>query len=164
MKKFSYLLVVAMFMSACGQRAPRTAADAHDVHTPVQLGEVRRGVIAGSQEDLETRAGNMIHFEFDRHSLTPEATEILRRQAAWLQQFPRVNIIIEGHADNRGTRQYNLALGERRANAAMRFLIAQGVPASRITTVSYGKDRPIRLGNTEEDHAMNRRGVTLIVN
>jgi peptidoglycan-associated lipoprotein len=160
MKKYSYLLVVALFMAGCGGEEPKTSGDASG---SVELGEVKRGVVAGSQEDLNTRAGNVVYFEFDRHSLTLEATNILRKQAAWLKLFPKTNVVVEGHCDDRGTRKYNQALGERRANSAKRFLIAQGIPAARISTVSYGKDKPVALGDTEEAYAKNRRDVTLIV-
>ena len=86
----------------------------------------------------------------------------MKKQAAWLKMYPKVNIIIEGNCDERGTRKYNQALGEKRANAAKRYLIAQGISAKRITTVSYGKDKPAVLGNTEEAYAKNRRDVTII--
>ena len=120
------------------------------------------GVEAGSQADLEVRAGNTVYFDYDKYALTSEATKTLKKQAAWLKLFPKVNVVVEGHCDERGTRKYNQALGEKRANAAKRYLIAQGLSAKRITTVSYGKDRPAVLGATESAYAKNRRDVTII--
>jgi len=160
MKKYNYLFALALLVAGCGDKNPNTGADDNG---PVELGDVKRGVTAGSQEDLETRAGSTIHFDFDKYALTPEATKILRKEAAWLKLFPKTNVIIEGHTDSRGTRKYNQALGERRANAAKRYLIVQGIPAARISTVSYGKDRPIAAEETEAAHAKNRRAVTIVV-
>ena len=165
MKKYSYILAAALFVAGCNGGNPKgtgagNAGSAYD--KDAELGEVKKGIVAGSQQDLEVRAGNVINFEFDKHALTPEATRILKKQAAWLKLFPKTDIIIEGHCDDRGTRKYNQALGERRANAAKRFLVAQGIPAARISTVSYGKDRPVALGDTEAAHAKNRRDVTIV--
>ena len=159
-KVLNYLAVAGLVLavSACGKEEPETSVDNSDV----VISEEVKGVIAGTQADLEARAGNVVYFGYDKSSLSPEATKTLKKQAAWLKMFPDVNIIIEGNCDDRGTRKYNQALGEKRANAAKRYLIAQGISAKRITTVSYGKDRPAVLGNTEEAYAKNRRDVTVI--
>ena len=116
----------------------------------------------GSQQDLEASAGDRIFFAFDRSDITPESQEILARQADWLRRYPNVTVTIEGHCDERGTREYNLALGERRAQAAKNVLVALGIPASRISTISYGKERPAVVGSTEEAYAQNRRAVTVV--
>ena len=121
-----------------------------------------RNIVPGSQQDLEASAGDRIFFAFDRSDISPEAREILTRQAEWLRRYPNVTVTIEGHCDERGTREYNLALGERRAQAAKNVLVALGIPASRISTVSYGKERPAVVGSTEEAWAQNRRAVTVV--
>ena|SRR5215472_8247315 len=121
-----------------------------------------RNAVPGSQQDLEASAGDRIFFAFDRSDITPESQEILARQADWLRRYPNVTVMIEGHCDERGTREYNLALGERRAQAAKNVLVALGIPASRISTISYGKERPAVVGSTEEAYAQNRRAVTVV--
>src|ERR1700758_2647259 len=121
-----------------------------------------RNALPGSQQDLEASAGDRIFFSFDRSDISPEARETLARQADWLRRYPNVTVTIEGHCDERGTREYNLALGERRAQAAKNVLVALGIPASRISTISYGKERPAVVGSTEEAYAQNRRAVTVV--
>jgi peptidoglycan-associated lipoprotein len=121
-----------------------------------------RNALPGSQQDLEASAGDRVFFAFDRSDITPEAQEILARQADWLRRYPNVTVTIEGHCDERGTREYNLALGERRAQAVKNVLVASGIPASRISTISYGKERPAVVGSSEEAYAQNRRAVTIV--
>jgi peptidoglycan-associated lipoprotein len=116
----------------------------------------------GSQEDLVVNVGDRVFYGFNRYDLTPEARATLDRQAAWLKQYPNVTVTVEGHADERGTREYNLALGERRANSAKNYLVAQGTNPSRVKTISYGKERPAVLGSSEASWAQNRRGVTVV--
>src|ERR1700756_4274065 len=116
----------------------------------------------GSQQDLAATAGDRIFFSFDSAEITAESRQILQRQAEWLKRYSNVSVTIEGHCDERGTREYNLALGERRAQAAKNVLVALGIPASRISTISYGKERPAVAGSTEEAYAQNRRAVTTI--
>jgi len=101
-------------------------------------------------------------FGFDQYDLSGEARATLDRQAAWLRQNPQRAITIEGHCDERGTREYNLALGERRANAVKNYLVTVGIPANRIRTLSYGKERPAAIGSSEQSWAQNRRGVTVV--
>ncbi|MEZ0244543.1 MAG: peptidoglycan-associated lipoprotein Pal [Sphingomonas sp.] len=105
-----------------------------------------------------------IHFALDQYDIDPEARSILDSQARWLVSHPNTRITIEGHCDERGTREYNLALGDRRANAAKNYLAARGVSPSRITTISYGKERPVALGSDEQSWAANRRAVTIVIN
>ena len=119
-------------------------------------------VVPGSERDFIVNVGDRVHFLVDQWSLTPEAQDILRRQAEWLNRYPSVTVRIEGHADERGTREYNLALSARRAQAVKRFLISQGVAANRISTIAFGKERPIALCDAERCWAQNRRAVTVI--
>jgi peptidoglycan-associated lipoprotein len=116
----------------------------------------------GSQQDLAATAGDRVFFAYDESTISGEGQQILQRQAQWLQRYPQVSITIEGHCDERGTREYNLALGERRAQAVKKVLMALGVPAGRIQTISYGKDRPIVVGSDEAGYAQNRVGITTV--
>jgi peptidoglycan-associated lipoprotein len=119
-------------------------------------------IVPGSQQDLAATAGDRVFFAFDRSDINAEGQQTLQRQAAWLQRYPNVAVRIEGHCDERGTREYNLALGERRANAVKNVLIAEGVSSARISTISYGKERPIVLGSNEEAWAQNRVAITTL--
>jgi peptidoglycan-associated lipoprotein len=116
----------------------------------------------GSQEDLVANVGDRVFFDFDRSSIRADQRPVLERQAAWMARHPEVQVAVEGHADERGTREYNLALGQRRANAARDVLVAGGVSSARVSTISYGKDRPASLGSNEEAWAQNRRAVTVV--
>lgn len=120
------------------------------------------GVEPGSQEDLEVTVGDRVFFDYDSAVLSPLATQTLDRQAAWLQQYPDVSVTIEGHADERGTREYNLALGDRRANAVKNYLVALDLDPARVLTISYGEERPAEPGNDESAWAKNRRAVTVV--
>jgi len=120
------------------------------------------GAGPGTQADMVAQAGSdRVLFAFDSYALDEAARQTLGAQASWLGQYPAVRVTVEGHTDERGTREYNLALGERRANAAKNFLAAQGVDSSRISIISYGKERPEADGSTEEAWAKNRRAVTI---
>ena len=123
---------------------------------------VKAGPAAGSQEDLVANVGDRVFFDFDKYNLAPEARATLAKQAAWLQRYSSVTVRVEGHADERGTREYNLALGERRANSVKDYLITLGIRASRIATISYGKERPVALGSNDQAWSQNRRGVTTV--
>lgn len=116
----------------------------------------------GSQEDLVANVGDRVFFAFDSSVIGADQRPTLERQARWMQQYPQVTVTVEGHADERGTREYNLALGQRRANAARDVLVANGVAGARIATISYGKDRPAALGSDEAAWAQNRRAVTVV--
>ncbi len=132
--------------------------------TPVVTEPVQQSTITpGSLEDFRQNVGERVYFDLDQYRLDSDDQEILRRQAAWLNAYPNVRVLIAGNADERGTREYNLALGERRANAAKDYLVSLGVSASRIDTVSYGKERPIAAGSNEESWALNRNAWTQIV-
>jgi peptidoglycan-associated lipoprotein len=118
--------------------------------------------VPGSEQDFTVNVGDRVFFLEDKSTLTPEAQETLRRQAQWLNQYGRVTVQVEGHADERGTREYNIALSARRATAAREFLISQGVAANRISSIAYGKERPAALCDAEQCWSQNRRAVTVI--
>ena len=119
-------------------------------------------VTPGSVADFRQNVGDRVYFDTDMSSVREDGRATLTKQAAWLKQYANYQITIEGHCDERGTREYNLALGERRATAVRQFLIAQGIPAARIKTISYGKERPEVVGSDEGSWARNRRGVTTL--
>ena len=116
----------------------------------------------GSAEQFAAEVGDRIYFAEDQSTLSPEGAETLRRQAQWLQQYAGVAIQVEGHADERGTREYNIALSARRATAAREFLIAQGIDKDRVSSIAYGKERPAALCDAEQCWSQNRRAVTVI--
>jgi peptidoglycan-associated lipoprotein len=116
----------------------------------------------GSAQEFAVSVGDRVFFDYDKYDLSGEARSTIDRQAAWLKQYPAVSVTVEGHADERGTREYNLALGERRAASVRNYLVALGVQANRISTVSFGKERPAVLGAGEQAWAQNRRAVTVI--
>ena len=118
--------------------------------------------VPGSEQDFTVNVGDRVFFLEDKSTLTPEAQETLRRQSAWLNKYGRVTVQVEGHADERGTREYNIALSARRATAAREFLISQGVAANRISSIAYGKERPAALCDAEQCWSQNRRAVTVI--
>lgn len=120
-------------------------------------------ITPGSLEDFRVNVGERVYFDLDQYRLDSDDQDILRRQAAWLQAYPNVRVLVAGNADERGTREYNLALGERRASAAKDYLVSLGVSASRIDTVSYGKERPIAAGTNDQSWALNRNAWTQIV-
>lgn len=116
----------------------------------------------GSQEDLVANVGDRVFFDTDRSTIRPDGRATLDKQSAWLKQNPSTTITVEGHADERGTREYNLALGNRRATAVKNYLVATGINANRITTISYGKERPAVVGSNEQAWSQNRRGVSVV--
>ena len=120
------------------------------------------GPVPGTQQDLVVNVGDRVFFGYDQFDLTPEGQSTLNMQAEWMKRFPNVNVTIEGHCDERGTREYNLALGDKRASAVKNYLMALGVPATRINTISYGKERPAVMGSNPSAWAQNRRGVTVV--
>ena len=116
----------------------------------------------GSEADLVANVGDRVYFEFNQNTLSSEAQATLGRQAAWLARYPQVTIQLAGNCDDRGTDEYNIALGNRRANAARDYLVAQGVSADRISTISYGKDRPTATGDDEQSWTQNRNAITAV--
>lgn len=162
-----WLVVTAAFglLAAC-EAAPHDEADsAAGGYTDggYVSGAPDSSIIAGSQADLEATAGDRVFFDYDSSVLSREAQSTLMQQAEWLKNNPGVKAVIEGHCDERGTREYNLALGERRASAAHDYLVSLGVPSDRLSTISYGKERPAVLGHDPSAWAQNRRAVTVVV-
>lgn len=164
--KMLSIVAVALLATACSskpeQAAQATTGGAVVAPPPAAQPAKPTGPVPGSAEDFIVNVGDRVFFGFDKFDLTPEATATLDRQAGWLKTYKSVTITIEGHADERGTREYNLALGERRANSVKSYLTAQGVDAARVQTISYGKERPQVVGSNEAAWTQNRRGVTVI--
>jgi len=119
-------------------------------------------ILPGSAEDFRVNVGDTVHFGYDQYNVEDNDKALLGRQAQWLAKYPAVRVSVEGHADERGTREYNLALGARRANAVKEYLVSQGVSAARVETISYGKERPICTESNEACWTQNRRGVTVV--
>ena len=127
-----------------------------------ELAQVEQTAVPGSERDFIVNVGDRVHFLVDQSTLTAQGQDTLRRQAAWMKQYPQVIVQVEGHADERGTREYNIALSARRSTASREFLIAQGIQPSRIATIAYGKERPVALCDAESCWSQNRRTVTLV--
>lgn len=167
MKSLKLLAMLsALTMVAACETAPQ---DSSNIDTTNQIGNntytggnTSGTVRPGTQADLEQNVGDRVFFGYDSSVLTAEGQATLERQAAWLKKYSTINVTVEGHADERGTREYNIALGERRANAAKNYLVSLGVDSSRLNVVSYGKERPAVLGSTEDAYAQNRRAVTVV--
>lgn len=123
---------------------------------------VSSGPVPGSQEDLVANVGDRVFYDLNRSTLRSDARTTLERQAAWLAKWSANNVQVAGNCDERGTQAYNIALGNRRASAARDFLVAKGVAASRITTISFGKDRPTALGSNEQAWSQNRNAITSV--
>ncbi len=145
--KLAGLGVVMLALSACASSTASTGPT---------------GPVPGSVEDLVVNVGDRVFFDFDQYNLKSSSQATLERQAAWLKTYSGVTLTVEGHCDERGTREYNLALGARRANAVKDYLVSLGVDPSRVTTISYGKERPAELGSNEAAWAANRRGVAVV--
>jgi len=158
--KIATLFAALLLVAACGTSPDESATAGGTGAAGATGGAGVAAVEPGSQADLETNVGDRVFFGFDRYDLSAEAQATLDRQAQWLQQYPNLRVTVEGHTDERGTREYNLALGDRRANAVRNYLIARGLSPDRIATVSYGKERPAVVGSNEAAWARNRRAVT----
>ena len=159
LKKFMCLMAALVMVSACDTTGTDDGTGGADGSgAGGKMGVAR----PGTQEDLVVNVGDRVFFGFDKSDLTAEARATLDRQASWLKKYATAKITMEGHCDERGTREYNLALGERRATAAKNYLVAAGITADRVKTVSYGKERPAVLGSNEASWAQNRRAVSVI--
>ena len=163
--KIVAVAAVGLFLAAC-ESAPQQAASTGGTGSSSQTATApaAAGIQSGSVQDFQVNVGDRVFFDYDKFEVKPAGKATLDKQAAWLKRFPQWKVVVEGHADERGTREYNLALGERRANAVKTYLANQGIPANRITTISYGKERPVALGSNEAAWAQNRRGVTVLSN
>jgi peptidoglycan-associated lipoprotein len=159
------VLAGALALSACAPKAPKALPPEPGPATSSEANPGTLGPVPGSQADFVAFAqgADTIYFDTDKSDLDPAATAALQKQAQWLLKYPNKKATIEGHCDERGTREYNLALGERRANAAKNYLVSIGVEPARLTTVSYGKERPVALGSDEASWAKNRRAVTVTI-
>ena len=164
MKQLPLVLCAALLVAGCAQ-SPFGRGGAADT---AGIGAGATGIAPGSASDPTSVAyfrqsvGDRVLFLVDQSTLTPEGRAVLSAQAQWLQQNPQYAVTIEGHADEQGTREYNLALGARRAAAAQEYLVSQGVAAGRLNTVSYGKERPLEICSEEACYAQNRRAVTVL--
>jgi len=148
-------LAAVALLAACSDKNAGTA-------TAGTGGAATSGPIPGSQEDLVANVGDRVFYDFDRSTLKPDARSTLDRQAGWLGKYPQVNVQVTGNCDDRGTEEYNLALGQRRANSSRDYLVARGVAGTRISTISYGKDRPTALGDNEQEWTQNRNAITSV--
>ena len=168
MRVMVFGIAMLLVFTACGKRVPPAqtgpAPSEQESAESEDLSEIDLVELPAMQADLIAQAGSdTIHFDTDQFSLDMADMDTLDAQASWLIAHSSLRASIEGHADERGTREYNLALAERRANSARDYLIARGVPASQLLLTSWGKERPVALGSTEEAWSRNRRSVTVIV-
>jgi len=138
------------------------AACSHPAPAPTVVAPPATGIVPGSQEDLVANVGDRVFYDFNTSNLRDDARSTLDKQAVWLVKYGSVNVQIAGNCDERGTEEYNLALGERRANASASYLKAKGVAAARMSTISYGKDRPTAQGSDEQAWAQNRNAITSV--
>jgi peptidoglycan-associated lipoprotein len=152
-------LAVTLAVAGCASK-PQTGPQTDSSMSDTSGGNINAA--PGSEQDLAQNVGDRVFFELDHSDLSQEARQTLDRQAAWLKKYPAVRVTLEGHCDERGTREYNMALGARRANAARAYLVALGIQTARIQTVSYGAERPAVLGTGESVWSQNRRAVTVV--
>ena len=172
--KFFISIFIVLFVAACATK-PKESADSSGSGSTSSSSDASSeggaitetdgsGIVSGSQEDLIVNVGDRVFFGYDSSDLDSDALELLQDQVAWLKQNSDVSVTIEGHCDERGTREYNLALGERRANAAKDYLMTYGISSDRISVLSYGKERPVDSGSNPLAWSKNRRSVTVKAN
>lgn len=171
--RLALLMAAAISVTACASRPRPTAPGTttpqttYDNTTPAPgpgpVDQSGNGIVAGSVQDFVINVGELVYFDLDSYALRDDARPILDAQAAWLRRYPQVRVRIEGNCDERGTREYNFALGSRRANSVRDYLISRGVSTARIETISFGKERPLDPGSNEEAWARNRNGRTAII-
>jgi peptidoglycan-associated lipoprotein len=147
-------LAAILFLAACASKSSTAGADG--------MAGAGGAASPGSQQDFVVNVGDRVFFLEDQSDLTAEAQATLSKQAQWLRAYPRYTVTIEGHADERGTREYNIALGARRAQATRDYLTSQGVAGNRMRTISYGKERPVAVCNEDSCWSKNRRAVTVL--
>jgi peptidoglycan-associated lipoprotein len=146
-------LAIVALLAACADKTTTATTGA---------GAATSGPAPGSQEDLVANVGDRVFYDFNQSSLKGDARATLDRQSAWLGKYQQVNVQLAGNCDDRGTEEYNLALGQRRANSARDYLVARGVAGARVSTISYGKDRPTAMGDNEQAWAQNRNAITSV--
>jgi peptidoglycan-associated lipoprotein len=170
--RLALIATAAISMAACASRpkptppmtAPPPAPAAEPAPArPQPPAPVTQSTVPGSEQDFVINVGDRVYFDTDAYEVRADATSVLDSQAAWLVRYPAVQVRIEGNADERGTREYNLALGSRRANSVKEYLVAHGVAGARIATVSYGKEKPIDPGTDDAAYQKNRNGHTAII-
>ena len=165
-KKFSNLVAIMLltsFLAACATAPTETSSSST---SSTSQSEVVGGIYIGTDtvEMLAIDVPDRVFFAYDSYSLAASAQATLNKQAKWLKANPSVAIAVEGHADERGTREYNLALGDRRASSVKDYLMSQGISSNRISTISYGKERPVKSGSNDTAWAQNRRSVSVRTN
>ena len=156
------LIAGLLFLAACAQTPSNTGNTGGGGSGSTGGGTTSTAPAPGSKEEFAQVVGDRVFFDYDKSVIKAEGQTTLQRQADWLKRYGNFTVTIEGHCDERGTREYNLALGERRATAVRNALVALGIPANRVKTISYGKERPAVLGSNEAAWAQNRRGVTVL--
>lgn len=159
-KKFLMLCFVLTLVSACASKNKVATEEDYDVIDNEQQADKMNKATSDNVEEVSVP--DRVYFAFDKYNITSESADVLKLQAEWLKSDVKINVIVEGHCDERGTREYNLALGERRATAVKNYLVKQGIAVSRIKTISYGKERPIFVGSGEAIWAKNRVGITVV--
>jgi peptidoglycan-associated lipoprotein len=162
--KIVMAISAALLLAACSSKPADTGGGTTGGTTggSTTTSSVPQAAQPGSVQDFVTNVGDRVFFGTDRSDLTQEAQAQLQKQATWLKTYPQYRFVVEGHCDERGTREYNLALGERRAAAVKNYLVALGIDTNRMQTISYGKERPAVLGDDEAAWAQNRRGVIVL--
>ena len=173
--KFSSVLSILALLVACAEQPVETAETTGSGQAPAPPTTVTQppvtqvetkpeapSIVPGGQEDLVLNVGDRVFFDFDKSDLTSEAQDTVEKVVAWMKTYPDVTLTLEGHCDERGTREYNLALGERRANSVRSYMEALGIDSSRLSTISFGKERPAVLGSNEASWAQNRRSVFVV--
>ncbi len=173
--RLALIATAAVSMAACATKKPSyptaTVAPQTQPEPPrqpdrgvtQQTSPMNQSPTPGTERDFVVNVGDRVYFDFDSYTVRSDATALLDAQAAWLKRYPSVQVRIEGNCDEKGTREYNIALGARRANAVRDYLAAHGVESGRITTVSYGKEKPVDTGAGDEADQHNRNGHTAIV-
>jgi peptidoglycan-associated lipoprotein len=156
------LLAAVLLVAACSQTPQNGGGAGGAGGATTGSTSSMSNVTPGSKQDFVQNVGDRVFFQFNESNITPEGRATLEKQADWLKRYGNVTVTVEGHCDDRGTREYNLALGERRAAAVKRALAAMGVPGSRVQVISYGKERPVIVGDNEQAWAQNRVGITVI--
>ena len=156
------LFAALTLVAGCSSKSETSGTEQGGGAGGIQASQTGGAATPGSEADLAQNVGDRVFFELDKSDLSQEARQTLDRQAAWLKRYPTVHVAIEGHCDERGTREYNMALGARRANTVKSYLAALGIDAGRLGTVSYGAERPSVLGTGEAVWSQNRRGVTVV--
>jgi peptidoglycan-associated lipoprotein len=155
------LIAGLLLLAACADNTQQ-AGTAAGSGNATSASTTPSGPAPGSREDFIQNVGDRVFFDLDHTDIKPEGQTVLARQAEWLKRYPNVTLSVEGHCDERGTREYNLALGERRAIAVKKALVALGVAQNRVSTISYGKERPAVVGSNDAAWAQNRRGVSVV--